>query len=158
MNQFNNIRFIVPANDDNPDADWEYFDYAWNDSGNQVEFNEATHGRFQFKNKTSKYEFLMCPVNPQQTYWKYVKINKKAMDINDITSLIEHFYSTNIKIEQILDIPDDQAHTIEYVRTHCEKQSFTWGHLLGPNRKFNQIVESKLNGFKTYQLVFSPVN
>jgi len=154
MNQFNNIRFIVPNNYTGD----EYLTMQWNNSGNIVDFDDATHGKNGFKNKTGKYEFLMCPVNPQQTYWKYIKLNKKAMCINDIITQIENFYHSNVKIEQIIDIPDDQAHTISYVRADFDKHGYTWAHLLGPTRKFNQIIESNLNGFKTYQLVFAPVN
>lgn len=44
MNQFDNIRFVVPANaDDDNDNFWEYWEYEWNQDGNQVAFNEETH-------------------------------------------------------------------------------------------------------------------
>lgn len=71
---------------------------------------------------------------------------------------IEKFYDTQIKIEQIIDIADDGANSVNNIRIACEKQSFTWAHLLCANRKFAQIIEEELNGFKTCQLVFGPVN
>lgn len=110
------------------------------------------------KPKTKQFEFLKCPINPQQNVWSYVKLNKKSLGINDVLRQIEKFYDTHIKIEQIIDIADDGANFVNNIRIACEKQSFTWAHLLGANRKFAQIIEGELNGFKTYQLVFGPVN
>ena len=59
MNKFNNIRFTVPVYDEDNSDNGADFDYTWVNSGNIVEFDEATHGKNGFKKKTSNCEFLM---------------------------------------------------------------------------------------------------
>ncbi len=154
MNNFNNIRFMVDFCDENYDT----FKNKWVESGvgsdnNGIKYDPNTHGLLPFKIKTQAVEFIKCPVNPQQTYYQYIKLNKKPMNVNEVLELVVNFYKAFTKIEEIIGIPDDND-TIRYMVHRMEKQYFNWGQLLGDNKYFKEMIETTTNGFKTYQLVF----
>ena len=152
---FNNIRFRLYDHE----GDEEFENSQWNQNGILVNYDFVTHGSIDFKKKTNNFEFIKYPVNPQQTHWKYFKLNKKAMKISEIQVIIENIYSTSLKIEDIVDVPDDNNYdTLKYIRSHIGTQCFSWVHTLGPNKKFKEIIEGSINGFKTYQLVFEAVD
>lgn len=84
MHQFNNCIFILS----------EYDQTMWQDEQNQIiPYDSNIHGNLAFKTKTSDYEFIKCPVNPQQTSFKYIKLNKKMVKIREVFDLINEFYS-----------------------------------------------------------------
>ena len=174
MNTLNNVRFILDSyygfNDENmPNEEFEdnYLYYYLRNikfiENNQIVAFNQTHNQLNFKNKTNRFEFLKCPVNPQQTSFKYIKLNKKNMFLSDVLKLIEDFYSwASIKahsfsIENIIDIENDDLNIVRNIRNNIEKHNtvHTWAHLLGSYRKFIGIIEGELNGFKTYQLLFA---
>ncbi len=152
-NSFNKIKFNVNDYDDN--------ELRWFENGNLIPYDSETHGAEKFKKTTKSFELLKCPVNPQQTSFKYLKLPKKTTTVNDVYEIIQNFYlwGTQSKIcpcrlENLIDIEQDNdgiiADLIETVGNGTE----CWNQALGPYTKFKEIVEETLNGFKTYRIVF----
>lgn len=152
-NPFNKIQFKVSSYGHDP---------QWFDGENVIPYDSDTHGKERFKNPTKSFELLKCPVNPQQTSFKYIKLQKKAMVVQDIFDSIENFYwwGTQSKIipcrlETLIDIEPDGEGIIARLIEEVGNGTEYWAKALGPCTKFKEIIEETTNGFKTYRVVFA---
>jgi len=152
MNQFNNLRFTLK------NYNYEHDPIQWVQDGQTVNYQEDTHGKILFKNKTADNEFIKCPVNPQQTSFKYIKLTKKPMTIDEVFKLITYFYYVGNKfvpfnIENTLDIEDDGQEVLKSIRENIHSELYSWSSLLINMIKFKEIILIETHGYKTYQLV-----
>lgn len=152
MNQFNNLRFTLK------NYNYEQDPTQWIQHGQTVNYQDNTHGKILFKNKTADIEFIKCPVNPQQTSFKYIKLNKKSMTIDDVYMLINYFYYvgnkfTPFNIENTLDIEDDGQGVHKSIRENINSELYSWSSFLINTIKFKEIIQIETYGYKTYQLV-----
>jgi len=155
MNQFNNLRFTLKNYNFNQDP------IQWVHDGQTVNYQEDTHGKILFKNKTAASEFIKCPVNPQQTSFKYIKLTKKSMTIDEVFKLITYFYYVGnkfvpFKIENTLDIEDDGQGVLKSIRENIHSELYSWSSFLVNTIKFTEIIQIETHGYKTYQLVLEP--
>ena len=153
MNQFNKLIFTLKNGNFNQDQ------IHWYQNGQTINYQEVTHGKIQFKNKTSDIEFIKCPVNPQQTSFKYIKLNKKAITIDEVLKLITYFYYVGnnfipFNIENTLEIEDDGQGILESIRKNIKSELYSWSSFLVNVNKFKEMIETDTCGYKTYQLVF----
>ncbi len=156
-NLFNKIRFKISSiyGVDGANAP------QWFDGENLTPYDSNTHGQEKFKNLTKSFELLKCPVNPQQTSFKYLKLQKKAMVVKEVYDLIGNFYwwGTQSKIspcrlENLIDIEPDVEGIIARLIDEVGNGTEYWAKALGPCTRFKEIVEETVNGFKTYRVVF----
>ena len=129
MNQFNNLRFTLK------NYNYEHDPIQLIQDGQIVNYQEDTHGKILFKNKTADSEFIKCPVNPQQTSFKYIKLTKKSMTIDEVFKLITYFYYVGNKfvpfnIENTLDIEDDGQGVLESIRENIHSELYSWSQNL----------------------------
>ena len=152
MNQFNNLRFTLKNGNFNQDP------IKWLENGQSINYQAGTHGKIIIKNKTAYIEFIKCPVNPQQTSFKYIKLTKKPMTIDEVFILITYFYYVGnkfapFKIENTLDIEDDGEGILKSIREDIHSELYSWSSFLVNTIKFREINEIDTCGYKTYQLV-----
>lgn len=152
MDKFNNLKFTLKNYNFNQDI------IRWVENGETINYQPNIHGKNIFKKKTGDIEFIKCPVNPQQTSFKYIKIHKRAMTIDEILILIFDFYYTGnkftpFKIENTLDIEDDNEGEHKLIRENIYSELYSWSSFLVNTIKFTEIIELKTHGYKTYQLV-----
>lgn len=152
MNQFNNLRFTLKNGNFYQDP------IQWVQNGQVINYEENTHGKLLFKNNTTNIEFIKCPVNPQQTSFKYIKLNKKSMTINQVYNLIIYFYYVGNKfvpfnIANTLDIEDDEHQILNSIRMNINNELYSWSSFLVNTIKFKELLQTEVCGHKTYQLI-----
>ncbi len=156
MNQLNNIAYKIEWNEE------EHYnlieDYIWKPTNEIVSSDQL---KSVVKKKSKNHEFLKLPVNPQQTSFKYLKLSKKEMTMEEVLDIIDDFYTSrtykqgHFKIENTLDIENDPNGIVQDVRNKMEKNYDTcWITMLGPVNSFDKIEEITENNFKMYKLVF----
>jgi hypothetical protein len=152
MIDFNNLRFTLK------NYNYDQDPIIWSVNGQINNYQVDTHGKIIFKQNTKDFEFIKCPVNPQQTSFKYIKINKRAMTIDEILRLIIYFYYvgnkfTPFKIENTLDIEDDSEGELKIIRGNIHSELYSWSSFLMKTINFKELIELNTHGYKTYQLI-----
>lgn len=152
MNNLNKLRFNI----NNKNLQW-FEDGILTNIGDWENSNIDT----TIKEPTKKFELLKCPVNPQQTSFKYVKLPKKSLYVSEVYDIINNFYwyvsgsaPCACRLENLINVEPDNNGIIENLIKKVGNGSGNWYEALGPCIKFKQIVEEELNGFKTWRLVF----
>ncbi len=162
MEQFNKLRFKIINN--NVANNWflqgPYLNQhiRWeNDNGEILPYDD-NFSNLSFKKKTNKYEFIKCPVNPQHTSFRYLKLNKKAMTIGEVVQLIFDFYQDmggnkllKFKLENAIDIEEDIDGIVRSAKENFDTFRY-WTCFLGSRIKFRHITEVNEFGFKMYQI------
>ncbi len=152
MNIFNNkMRFSVKNNNV----------ILWIEDNQTVDFEPIKHGSTQFKGSTKNYEFIKCPVNPQQTSFRYIKLSKKSQTFNQVYDNIYMFYNDYqfkpwpCKMENLMDIEQDNTEVISSLIAKAGNTCGEWRETLGTYTKFKEIVEETHNGYKCYRVIFT---
>lgn len=156
MHHLNNIAFKIEW--DEGLHGYLVDDYFWKATNETVNSEQRN---IIVKKKSKNNEFVKLPVNPQQTTFKYVKLTKKEMTMDEVLELIDDFYTTHnyklvpFKIENTLDIENDPDGIVQQVRNQMEKNyDMCWINMLGPINNFDKIEEITQNDFKMYKLIF----
>ncbi len=152
MNTFNKIKFTVNYELNYP--------IQWVENNQAVNYDDNTHGANQFKSSSKNYEFIKCPVNPQQTSFKYLKLVKKAQTVDEVYNCIWNFYSDYqykpcpCRLENLMDIEQDNMGVISGLISKVGNTCREWHETLGQCTIFKEMVEENINGFKVYKLIF----
>lgn len=152
MKEFNNLRFTLK------NYNYDQDPVRWLANSQTINYQPNIHGKNIFKKKTMDIEFIKCPVNPQQTSFKYIKIHKRVMTIDEILNLIFAFYYvgnkfTPFKIENTLDIEDDNEGEHKLIRENIHSELYSWSSFLINTINFKELIELNTHGYKTYQLI-----
>ena len=97
MDLFNNITFSLKYSANELSVCYRIEDLKWKTSNGELIDVDSDIINFEVRDISKKPEFLKCPVNPQQTSFKYIALPKKKIILNEVLKMIECFYCKSYK-------------------------------------------------------------